>query len=127
MSHDAQVHIAEEFLSWLRREYPFIKLNLVPAGCTSKVQIADIILNRPFKVCMKKAFMDHATNDVLQQVRSGIPTNQISHDLSLSSLKPLVVDWMLAAHQHLKGMEQVVREAYSKTGMDRAWDDKFQV
>ena len=67
-----QVHISQEFLSWLQLEYPFVKLNLIPAGCTSKVQIADICLNRPFKVCMKKAFMNHATNDVLQQVTVGV-------------------------------------------------------
>ena len=76
---------------------------------------------------MKKAFMDHATNDVLAQVRCGMATNLISHDLSLSTLKPLIVDWMLAAHEHLKCMEPVVREAYSKTGMERARDNKFQV
>lgn len=76
---------------------------------------------------MKKAFMNHATDDVLDQVRAGVPTNQISHNLSLSYLKPLVVDWMLEAYEHLKELSPVVLEAYTKTGIANAWDDKFQV
>jgi len=44
-----QVHVCEEFTSWLKETYPFIRLNIIPAGCTSKVQVADVVLNRPFK------------------------------------------------------------------------------
>ena len=121
------MHISAEFLEWLRDSYPFVRLNIVPAGCTSKVQIAYIVLNRPFKVKMKGSFTEHASNDVLRQLRAGVPTNSIVHDLSLSALKPLSVEWMLNAHEHLKTLAPVVLEAYSKTGIVKAWDDNFQV
>lgn len=120
------MHISSEFMTWLRREYPFIKVNMVPAGCTSKCQIADICLNRPFKVCMKKAFMKYATEDVLQQLRDGVEAKQITHDLTLSSLKPLLVDWIIQTHEHLKSMSSVVVEAYTRTGIAKAWDSNFQ-
>jgi hypothetical protein len=91
------------------------------------VQIADIILNRPFKVKMKSSFNNYATKEVLTQLEAGVPSSMIVHDLSLSTLKPLCVEWMLDAHDHLKTLAPVVLEAYSKTGFLKAWDDEFQV
>lgn len=71
--------------------------------------------------------MKHATEEVMQQLRDGVSTKQIYHDLSLSAIKPLMVDWMLEAHEHLKSMSPVVLEAYNKTGIAKAWDSQFQV
>lgn len=122
-----QVHISAEFLEWLRETYPFVRLNMIPPGCTSKVQIADIVLNRPFKVRMKACFNKHVTDDVLRQLRGGVPSNCVMHDLALSVLKPLSVDWMMDAHAHMKSLAPVVLEAYSKTGILKAWDAEFQV
>lgn len=122
-----QVHVCDEFLKWLKQTYPFIRLNIVPAGCTSKVQIADVVVNRPFKARMKVNFMNHASNEVMEQMRAGVPSKDIVHDLSLSKLKPLVVDWVRDAFQHLKELGPVVREAYERTGMLKAWNEDTQV
>jgi hypothetical protein len=121
------VHVAEEFTSWLKETYPFIRLNIVPAGCTSKVQIADVVLNRPFKARMKVLFMDHASHEVMEQLRDGVPSKDIIHDLSLTRLKPLIVGWLLDTHQHLRDLHHVVREAYTRTGMLKAWVEDTQV
>jgi DDE superfamily endonuclease len=43
------VHIAKEFIEWMKAEYPQLILVYVPANCTSKMQIADVVLNRPLK------------------------------------------------------------------------------
>lgn len=75
---------------------------------------------------MKKAFMKYATEDVLQQLRDGVEAKQITHDLTLSSLKPLLVDWIIQTHEHLKSMSSVVVEAYTRTGIAKAWDNNFQ-
>lgn len=121
------MHVAEEFITWLREKYPFVRLNIIPAGCTSKVQIADIVLNRPFKVRMKTCFVNHTSDEVLAQLRSGVATTEIVHDLSLTTLKPLTVKWMLEAYEHLKTLRPVVCEAYETTGMMAAWRDDTQV
>lgn len=76
---------------------------------------------------MKACFTSHASNEVLQQLRAGIPSNEIVHDLALSTLKPLSVEWMMATFEHLKTLSPVVLEGYGKTGMSRAWNADFQV
>jgi hypothetical protein len=76
---------------------------------------------------MKACFNKYATEDVINQLRGGVPCNMIEHDLSLSTLKPFCVEWMLEAYEHLKTLSPVVLEAYSKTGILKAWDDDIQV
>ena len=44
------VHKSAEFRDWLQREHPRIHLVFVPANCTSKLQLADVVLQRPFKL-----------------------------------------------------------------------------
>lgn len=122
-----QVHVADEFVTWLKETYPFVRLNIIPAGCTSKVQIADVVLNRPFKAKMKQCFMDYASNEVVDQLRAGVPSQEISHDLSLTKLKPLIVGWMRVTYQHLRALNSVVREAYKRTGILKAWSHDIQV
>jgi hypothetical protein len=43
------VHKSEEFRRFLRTHHPRIHLVFVPPNCTSKLQVADVILQRPFK------------------------------------------------------------------------------
>ncbi|RYF35862.1 MAG: hypothetical protein EOO38_28535, partial [Cytophagaceae bacterium] len=50
------VHRSAEFRTWLQREHPRIHLVFVPANCTSKLQLADVALQRPFEHCIKQNF-----------------------------------------------------------------------
>ncbi len=50
------VHKSEEFLSWMKEEYPHLIILFVPGGTTSKFQPADTGLNRPFKAVVKAAY-----------------------------------------------------------------------
>ena len=76
---------------------------------------------------MKMCFMEHASKEVVAQLRAGVPSNEIHHDLSLAKLKPLIVGWMLDAFQHMRELSHVVREAYERTGMLKAWSQDTQV
>jgi hypothetical protein len=50
------VHKSEEFLLWMKEEYPHLIILFVPGGTTSKFQLADTSLNRPFKAAVKAAY-----------------------------------------------------------------------
>ena len=43
------VHKSEAFLSWMKKEYPWICVLFILANCTSKLQPVDVILQRPLK------------------------------------------------------------------------------
>lgn len=63
------VHKSEEFLSWMKEEYPHLIILFVPGGTTSKFQPADTGLNRPFKAAVKAAYHLWYAQDVGQQLQ----------------------------------------------------------
>jgi len=63
------VHKSEEFLSWMKEEYPHLIILFVPGGTTSKFQPADTGLNRPFKAVVKAAYHLWYAQDVGQQLQ----------------------------------------------------------
>jgi hypothetical protein len=52
------VHKSEEFRKFLQEHHPNIHLVFVPPNCTSKLQVADVMLQRPFK----HGFKNSSTN-----------------------------------------------------------------
>ncbi len=44
-----KVHISAGFREWMLDLFPLIKTMFVPANCTSKLQVADVVLQRPLK------------------------------------------------------------------------------
>ena len=53
------VHKSEEFRLFLRTHHPRIHLVFVPANCTSKLQVADVALQRPFKHAITRRFNEN--------------------------------------------------------------------
>ncbi len=49
------VHMSKEMAAFLKQEHPYVRIVMIPAGCTGTAQIPDLMLNRPFKVAMKDA------------------------------------------------------------------------
>ena len=49
-------HISKEFRAWMKAKYSILCLVYVPPKCTSKAQIVDVMLNKPFKnyYCSKR-------------------------------------------------------------------------
>jgi sulfur relay (sulfurtransferase) DsrC/TusE family protein len=92
-----KVHIGEEFRRFLRGEaYSHIHLVYVPASCTSQLQVADVILQRPFKHGLRKEFTAWAANIIQEQ----LATNELfglAPYLKMSVIKPEVVKWCLSS------------------------------
>jgi hypothetical protein len=64
------VHKSAEFRGWLHANHPRIGFHLVyvPANCTSKLQLTDVALQRPFK---SNSFNEWAAAAIAEQIRSG--------------------------------------------------------
>jgi hypothetical protein len=50
------VHRSAQFRDWIKREHPRIHLTYVPPNCTSKLKLADVALQCPFKSCITQSF-----------------------------------------------------------------------
>lgn len=94
------VHRSKEFRDWMDAQHKRIHLVFVPANCTSMLQVADVALNRPFKASIRKSFNEWAASIVAARITSGELPSLKSH-FGIKELRPLVLQWTLAAWQHL--------------------------
>ncbi len=108
------VHKSEEYRSWLQQEHPRIHLVFVPANCTSKLQLADVSLQRPFKSCITQNFNQWAAAAIDDQIRSGEITG-ISAQLSMAALKPLVLQWCIERWKGLKERKQLILDGWEQS------------
>jgi hypothetical protein len=88
------VHKSKEFIKFLTDNFPRIHLVFVPANCTSKLQVADVVLQRPFKHGVKKAFNEWAAQVIVGQIESKAAIG-LTSDLGMKTIKPLVLQWCI--------------------------------
>ena len=119
-------HISAEFRDWLKAKYPYFKLRYVPAGCTPVAQELDIFCNRIFKHIIKELFRLYQIEMLRKQLTAGISSTDVKLDVSLSTLKPLSMAWLLRAFARLKDCKPGILSAFVKSGTAKAWDVDFQ-
>jgi hypothetical protein len=106
------VHKSEEFRKFLRTHHPRIHLVFVPANCTSQLQVADVVLQRPFKHGIRRRFTEWAGRIIQDQVDNDDVLG-LSPYLKMSVVKPLVLQWCIDSWSAL-GVEK--GRAYVKMG-----------
>jgi DNA segregation ATPase FtsK/SpoIIIE-like protein len=115
------VHKSQEFRMWLRNTYPHIQLVFVPANCTSQLQVADVVLQRPFKHGIRQRFNEWAADTLRQQVQSGELVG-LNPFLKMSSIKPLLLQWIVHTWRKMKEGRE-----YIKTGWHTCCVSLFDV
>lgn len=95
------VHKGTEFRAFLRTEHPNIRLVFVPANCTSQLQVADVILQRPFKHGLRSRFNIWAADIIREQIEKNDVTGLAPY-LKMASIKPLVLQWCIDSWSKMK-------------------------
>jgi hypothetical protein len=108
------VHKSAEFREWLQQEHPRIHLVFVPANCTSKLQLADVALQRPFKSSISQSFNDWAAAAVADQIQRGEVVG-ITDRLGMASLKPLVLQWCVDSWNGLRERKQLILDGWERS------------
>ncbi len=50
------IHKSMEFIQWIKSQHPHVYLVLIPIKCTSRLQLANVMIQHPFKHVFKKQF-----------------------------------------------------------------------
>jgi hypothetical protein len=108
------VHKSAEFRTWLQMTHPRIHLVFVPANCTSKLQLADVALQRPFKSCITQSFNEWATATIAAQIRTGEITG-IASQMSMATIKPLVLEWCVSSWRGLRERKQLILDGWEES------------
>jgi hypothetical protein len=107
------VHKSEEFRLFLRRKHPRIHLVFVPANCTSKLQVADVALQRPFKHGITSRFNAWAASLVAEQLAENKIVG-LNDSLKMTSIKPLALQWCIESWQELKERTDLIIDGWYK-------------
>jgi DDE superfamily endonuclease len=107
------VHKSEEFRMFLRTQHPRIHLVFVPANCTSKLQVADVSLQRPFKHSITRSFNEWAVRQIRQQIQAGSAVG-LAELLRMATIKPLALQWCVDSWGALKERRDLITDAWHK-------------
>jgi hypothetical protein len=86
------VHKSAEFRAFIKKEHPNIHLVFIYPNCTSELQVADVILQRPFKHGLHKRFNKWAADIIVDQIQRE-DLKGLSPYLKMASIKPLLLQW----------------------------------
>ena len=111
------VHKSEEFRMFLRSKHPRIHLVFVPANCTSRLQVADVVLQRPFKHGITSRFNQWAASLVAEQIADDKIIG-LSDALKMSVIKPMVLDWCVGSWKDLKERNDLIKQGWKKCCLD---------
>jgi len=115
------VHKSEEFLSWMKEEYPHLIILFVPGGTTSKFQLVDTGLNRPFKVAVKATYHLWYAQNVGQQLQGHV-VGEVKVGTDVGVMCDLSIDWLLSSWERLNGDASIVKKAWQITRLHAAFD-----
>jgi hypothetical protein len=107
------VHKSEEFRMYIRNQHPRIRLVFVPANCTSRLQVADVALQRPFKHGLTTRFNEWAAQEIRSKLVRGEAT-ALASSLSMGILKPLVLQWCVTSWSDLRERRQLILDGWKK-------------
>lgn len=102
------VHKSEEFRKFIRTHHPRVHLVYVPPSCTSKLQVADVILQRPFKHALRQEFNMWAAEILREQIRQGDLLG-LNPYLKMSVIKPLTLQWCVTAWNKMHGGREYIK------------------
>lgn len=105
------VHKSEEFRLFLRTHHPRVRLVFVPANCTSKLQVADVALQRPFKCSIRRSFDSWAAEQLDQQISSNRIVG-LAEQFKMVNIKPLVLQWCISSWLELQQRKDVIANGW---------------
>lgn len=107
------VHKSEEFRLFLRTKHPRIHLVYIPPNCTSKLQVADVVLQRPFKHAITQRFNQWAGTNIAEQIADEKIVG-LGAALKMSNIKPLALQWCIESWKALKERKDLILDGWRK-------------
>ena len=107
----------ERFLSTLKEHH--IEVIFVPANCTDHLEPLDLSINKPFKDQIKSKFVDWYASEVKKQLENGVPLEQVKVDMSMSKIKVISANWILAAIDYITNNPCICVNGFRAAGLIR--------
>lgn len=108
------VHKSEQFRLFLRTHHPRVHVVFVPANGTSKLQVADVALQRPFKSHIRRSFDLWAAKQLHDQISSDSIVG-LAEEFKMKNIKPLALQWCVDSWAELQLRKDVIAEGWYRS------------
>ena len=89
----------------------------VPSNCTDRLQPLDVSVNKAVKNVLRKSFIEWYSNQVSTQLKSGTSVEDVKVDMSLSVMKELGAEWIVATYDYLRSNPPIVINGFKGAGI----------
>lgn len=100
------MHLARDFRQWLHTRFNgMILLVYVPVNCTSVLQFADVVLNRPLKNAFTKKHKGFLTEEHRCKIASGTQPSDVAFSQVVSKAAGNALQWLISAYSGLQDLD----------------------
>ena len=92
------------------------KLKNIPGGTTSRIQVLDVVINKPFKNNVREQFEEHMDQNLDLYVEG---------KLSVSERRILTTKWVANAWQHIKEQKEMIKDGFLKCRLSNSLDGSY--
>ena len=113
----------------MKEHFPWIHIVFVPAGCTGKAQVCDLVVQKKLKDLVCKKAQGYIASEVHSQLKARTsPDQQIRVAVQLSVIKPKLVSWVRDAFKWFQTEEGkfLILKRFEKAGISQVWNLEFQ-
>lgn len=101
------VHKSLEFRSWMRKNYPWIRIHYIPANCTGLFQPCDVGIQRVLKLAIRRSALKDVVDDTMQQLRDGVEPSKVVFEKRLPIVRNRSVGWLVNGYEAINNCELV--------------------
>ena len=92
-----------------------IRVVMVPANCTDRLQPLDVSVNKPAKTFLREQFHKWYAEKICQHIREETAVTPV--DLRLSIVKPLGAQWMIQLYDYMKSKPEIIHNGFKAVGI----------
>ena len=104
----------------MKKEFPSVCVLFVPANCTSKFQLADLIIQRPLKCAFSKCFKQWTATCIQEQLECQAQEanldgpSKVKLDLRIGTLRDCICEWLLEAWKFVGCHSEMIKRGWAK-------------
>ena len=87
-----------------------LRLAIVPANCTDRLQPLDVSVNKPIKEFLRRKFQQWYSEEVRRQIDSG---KAVKVDLAMSIVKPLGAQWLIDLSNYMQSNPSIIINGFN--------------